>query len=291
MSELLNALKESLTRALAEGPRSGFIAHFLAHPLYCLASRINVQHFEALARHVAVRIQGLHWPTLDIGSPQRLAVVCKGRLYAHLVQKLICFRSERDVKRAMRHAIAVLSQRHFVGLKDRAAACVSTLQGHGCGVCSVAFHPSAPYLATGSRDNTAKLWLLSENAATCIYTLQEHNFWVNSVAFHPSAPYLVTGSDDCTAKLWLLSENAPTCVYTLRGHSGPVNSVAFHPFGPYLMTGSNDSTTKLWLLSENAPACVSTLQEQCSRVNSVAFHPSAPYLAIGSNNGTTKLWR
>jgi WD40 repeat protein len=89
-------------------------------------------------------------------------------------------------------------------LKDSDATCVSTLQGHSGYVSSVAFHASAPYLATGSFDNTAKLWLLNADcsAATCVSTLQGHSGGVNSVAFHPSAPYLATGSFDKTAKLW-----------------------------------------------------------------------------------------
>ena len=65
-------------------------------------------------------------------------------------------------------------------------------------------YPSAPYLATGSNDDTAKLWLLNADcsAATCVATLQDHSDSVTSVAFHPSAPYLATGSSDRTAKLW-----------------------------------------------------------------------------------------
>ena len=189
-----------------ERPRPGFIAELLAHPVYSLASQIIAQHFEALARRRAVCSRALHWPALlvSICLPQRLAVVCRGHLSALLVQKLICFRSERAVKRALKHAIAVLSRRHFVGLKDRSAICASTLRGHGDGVFSVAFHASAPYLATGSTDKTAKLWLLNADcsAATCVSTLRGHSGGVYSVAFHPSAPYLATGSGDMTTKLW-----------------------------------------------------------------------------------------
>ena len=189
-----------------ECPRPGVIAQLLAHPVYSLASQINADHFEALARRRAVSGRALHWHALlmSIHPPQRLAVVCRGHFSALLVQKLIRFRRERAVKRALKHAIAVLSRRHFVGLKDRAATCVSTLQGHSSSVNSVAFHASAPYLATGSHDNTAKLWLLNADcsAATCVSTLEGHSNDVRSVAFHPSAPYLATGSDDMTVQLW-----------------------------------------------------------------------------------------
>ena len=82
--------------------------------------------------------------------------------------------------------------------------CVATLEGHSCYVHSVAFHPTAPLLATGSCDNTAKLWRISADgsAATRVATLEGHNNCVWSVAFHPTAPLLATGSGDKTAKLW-----------------------------------------------------------------------------------------
>ena len=229
---------------------TGFIAELLAHPVYSLASKINAEYFEAVARRRAVSTRALHWHALlvSIGVPQRLAVVCRGGLSALLVQRLICFGRERAVKRALKHATCVMSRRHFVGLKNRIPTCVSTL--YSSNVTSVAFHPSAPYLATCSNDKTAKLWLLNADcsAATCVSTLQGHSHSVSSVAFHPSAPCLATGSWDKTAKLWLLNADcsAVTCVSTLRGHSNSVISVAFHPSSPYLATCSYDSTAKLW---------------------------------------------
>ena len=195
-----NTRDAEIARSSWQRPRPGFIAELLAHPVYSLASRINAEYFEAVARRRAVRTRALHWRAvlMSIGVSQRLAVVCRGRLSALLVQKLICSPSEP------RHATAVVSRRHFVGLKDSDATCVSTLQGHSSCVLSVAFHPSAPYLATGSGDYTAKLWLLNADcsAATCVSTLQGHSGYVWSVAFHPSAPHLATGSGDRTAKLW-----------------------------------------------------------------------------------------
>ena len=183
----------------------------------------------------------------------------------------------------------------------------ATLAGHSNYVYSVAFHPTAPILLTGSVDNTAKLWHLSfdnlaANAATCVSTLEGHSGWVCSVAFHPTAPMLATASADKTAKLWRLSSDnsAVTCVATLEGHSESVRSVAFHPTAPILATGSSDKTAKLWRIDpdNSAASCVATLEGHSTSkdevVNwgcSVAFHPTAPILAIGSRGNTAKLWR
>jgi WD40 repeat protein len=136
------------------------------------------------------------------------------------------------------------------------ATCVATLEGnkgHSNSVSSVAFHPTLPLLATGSHDNTAKLWRFSPDGsiATCVVTMggeHGHSAWVNSVAFHPELPLLATGSDDTTTKLWSFNPNGSednNMLATLRGHS-TVYSVAFHPKLPVLATGSHDNTAKLW---------------------------------------------
>jgi len=79
----------------------------------------------------------------------------------------------------------------------------SYLENQYYSINSVAFHPTALLLATGSDDSTAKLWRLSSDysAATCVATLAGHSNIVYSVAFHPTAPLLATGSFDKTAKL------------------------------------------------------------------------------------------
>jgi WD40 repeat protein len=81
---------------------------------------------------------------------------------------------------------------------------MATLGGHKYRVFSVAFHPTANLLATGSSDNTAKLWDFSPDwsTATCVATLAGHSRSVNHVAFHPTEPLLATVSDDGMVNFW-----------------------------------------------------------------------------------------
>ena len=140
---------------------------------------------------------------IRVGSQNRLLLVAGGRLCAMVAHRLLCVSGQRTIKSPLTHGAAVVSRSHFFK-KEAPATCVATLAGLSYSVTSVAFHSSAPLLATGSYDNTAKLWRMSADgsAATCVATLAGHSGWVTSVSFHPTAPLLATGSGDNTAKLW-----------------------------------------------------------------------------------------
>eukprot|EP01052_Picozoa_sp_SAG31_P041504 SAG31_NODE_6311_length_2070_cov_1.570269_1_plen_129_part_10 len=75
-----------------------------------------------------------------------------------------------------------------------------TLDGHSAKVTSVTFHPSGGTLASGSTDNTIKIWRFADGAL--LRTLEGHSNDVKSVAFDPSGGTLASGSDDQTVKLW-----------------------------------------------------------------------------------------
>jgi WD40 repeat protein len=55
--------------------------------------------------------------------------------------------------------------------------------GHSSSVRSVAFSPDGKYFATGSSDNTVKLWSVESQKE--VITLQGHSWYVLSVAFSP----------------------------------------------------------------------------------------------------------
>ena len=119
----------------------------------------------------------------------------------------------------------------------------SGLEGHLSSVNSVAFSPDGKRLATGSDDNTAKIWDLQ--SGKIVLTLKGHSA-VNSVAFSPDGKKLATGSDDNTAKIWDLQSGKAALI--LEGHSNAIESIAFSPDGKRLATGSFNNIVKIWEL-------------------------------------------
>ncbi len=72
--------------------------------------------------------------------------------------------------------------------------------GHSWSVNSVVFSPDGKYLASGSADETVKLWSVESQKEVTM--LQGHDNTVYSVAFSPDGKYLASGSQDKTVKLW-----------------------------------------------------------------------------------------
>jgi WD40 repeat protein/tRNA A-37 threonylcarbamoyl transferase component Bud32 len=167
--------------------------------------------------------------------------------------------------------------------------CVNTLKGHGSMVHAIAISPDGQLVASGSNDNTVKLWQIA--TGKLVRTLggwfSGHSSMVNAIAFSPDGDLLATGSWDDTIKLWQVSTGKE--LYTLTGHSNWVNSVAFSPDGQLLVSGSADCTIKLWLVSTGAE--IGTFTGHSDVVWSVAISPNGQILASGSSDNTIKLWQ
>ncbi|MBW4615616.1 MAG: serine/threonine protein kinase [Desmonostoc vinosum HA7617-LM4] len=163
--------------------------------------------------------------------------------------------------------------------------------GHNSMVSSVAFSPIYPtsssqggILATGSWDNTIKLWQV--NTGKELSTFTGHASWVHSVAFSPDGKFLASGSADCTIKLWQVQTGRE--IQTFTGHSDSVGVVAFSQDGQLLASGSSDNTIKLWQVYTNRE--IYTLSGHSFFINSVAFSQDGQLLASGSSDNTIKLW-
>ena len=157
-----------------------------------------------------------------------------------------------------------------------------TLIGHTAAVVSIAFSPDGKAIASGSWDNTIRLW--NADTGTHIRTLTGHTDGIWSVAFSPDGTTLASGSRDDTIRMWDADTGAH--IRTLTGHTSCVYSVAFSPDGQTIASGGID--IRLW--DAKTGAHIRTLTRHWDTVYSVAFSPDGTTLASGNVDGTIRMW-
>ena len=151
-------------------------------------------------------------------------------------------------------------------------------------VTSVAFSPDGTIFASGSADNTIKLWDVV--TGTNIATLDGHTSWILSVAFSPDGTMLASASYDHTVKLWDVATR--TNIATLDGYVYWMESVAFSPDGTTLASTGQDRTVRLWDIATGTNIAI--LEGHTSGGYSVAFSPDGTMLASASHDRTIRLW-
>jgi WD40 repeat protein len=201
------------------------------------------------------------------------------------------------------------------------------LSGHRNFVESVAFSPNGTTVASGSRDDTIRLWNVAThkqlgaplNAHAQVVQVafspdgrtlasagedQTIRFWdlvthsergapitgggiVHSIAFSPDGTTLASGGEDRTIRFWDVVTGRQL-QSPLVGHAGAVLSVTYNPNGKTLASASSDKTVRLWDLASRQQ--LGTLVGHTDAVYSVAFSPNGRTLASGSRDKTIRLW-
>ncbi|GAA5854118.1 hypothetical protein JCM8547_008235 [Rhodosporidiobolus lusitaniae] len=195
------------------------------------------------------------------------------------------------------------------------------LEGHDDVVLCLGRSADGELLATGSKDNTARVWkaLLDEEGGervwSCIGRAEGHVESIGAVAVSKRDKHLlITASQDRTAKVWdlasLLSSSSSAslsdspsplrALATTKIHDKDINSLDISPNDKLLASGSQDRTAKLFTIlytaaTKSSPAQASlsllgTLKGHKRGVWSVKFSPVDQCLATASGDRTVKLW-
>ena len=121
---------------------------------------------------------------------------------------------------------------------------IDPLRGHTKAVRSLVFSPDGEILASGSDDNSVRLWHVESSGGSQLTVLNGHTDTVRSVAFSPDSRILASASYDRTIRLW--SVNSESVLQVLTGHRAEIYSMAFSPDGKYIVSGSPDGTICIW---------------------------------------------
>ena len=217
----------------------------------------------------------------------------------------------------------VVEGREPEGAQLSVKAGAKVLSGHTDIVLCLSVDFNAGLLATGSKDNTARLWSKQGEGWELLRTFTGHTASVGAIALPQSSPqgeqavelspgnFLLTGSSDSTIKKWTWQAPSPSSstkpagksLYTRLAHEKDINAIALHPQSHLFATASQDRTIKIWSVSEGEAQGI--LRGHKRGVWTVAFAPSSlesfaagqgstvsgrNLILTGSGDKTVKLW-
>lgn len=206
---------------------------------------------------------------------------------------------------------------------------VGVLRGHDDIIICLDVDWSGHWLATGAKDNTARLWRLDPDtfSFTCHATFTGHAESLGAIGLPKQAPpvgssaynqplnypppFLVTGSQDKTIKRWdtanISAAKASRATYTRKAHDKDINALDISHDSMLFASASQDRTVKIWSAEDGetvgilrghrrgvwsvkfAPKDTATIASEGSS-NSGAGSGSRGYILTGSGDKTVKIW-
>ena len=155
-------------------------------------------------------------------------------------------------------------------------------------VSSITFSPDGQILASGSWDETIRLW--DPHTGQLKTTLIGHTSNIHSVAFSPDGETLVSAGGDTTIRLWNPRTGELKTMPT--ENKDWITSVVFSPDGQTLASGGAGG--KILLRNTDTGQLKETLTQHTTVigkvVESVAFSPDGQTLASGNRDKIIRLW-
>ena len=161
--------------------------------------------------------------------------------------------------------------------------------GHTASVVSIAFSPDGQMLASGSLENTVRIWQVRTGQVLQTINTGYNTLW--NLAYSPDGQMLAISGEDSNGnpaiKLWTAYDGQ--IALTLNAPKARVRSMAFSPNGEMLASAGDDQAITIWRVRDGR--ILKTLSDPRSTVYSVAFSPDGKYLATGSADHVIRIYR
>jgi WD40 repeat protein/putative methionine-R-sulfoxide reductase with GAF domain len=164
-----------------------------------------------------------------------------------------------------------------------------SLKGHSGWVTTIAFSPDGKRLASGSWDQTVKLWEPSTGQQLSTSKMKE----IQALAFSRDGRWLAIENSSNTVTLRDATTGQEIRALASDKPLGPlgsnwVYSIAFSPDGQWLATGLDDKTVRLW--DVNTGRKVRDFTTSRRHITYIAFSPDGRLLASGDDDRTITIW-
>ena len=152
-------------------------------------------------------------------------------------------------------------------------------------VTALAFSPDGTRLASGSLDNTLRLWDTTNNNEHIIFQ-QKQSGSPKVLVFSPDGKMLASGED---MNVKLLDTATGKLLTTFIGHIGNISNLAFSPDGNTLTSTSRDGAVRSWNIKTEDPL-QSHITGHTSWVKCTSFLTKSSTLASVDISGIITLW-
>jgi len=165
--------------------------------------------------------------------------------------------------------------------------------GHTNEIRSLAVSPDGKMLASGSVDNTIKLWNLDRGVEirTFVEAPSTTTFSaVLSIAFSPDGKSIASGNNNNEIRLWNIETGKfrKLVVESDDEADDGVNTVAFSPVSNVLASGSANGELRLW--DTSTASLKKELVDKGPEITSIAFSPDGKFLVVGADAKVINIW-
>jgi WD40 repeat protein len=166
---------------------------------------------------------------------------------------------------------------------------IANLTGHSAGVLGLDFHPTKPWIASGSLDQTCRVWDFKEQKELEVFN--DQIVQVKDVKFSPDGDQLATAAWDKTI---ILRNTADWAIqHKLEGHVSIINTITYGNKGKVLISGGgNNSVSK----ADNSIICWDTqtgkkicqFGDHRTEIQKIVLDETAPCFYSASVEGAVK---